>query len=128
MRFLYAMNLTDEYDIASLPEWFENYEVPVDMHGFISESMVSILQHLPEIDEKIIRFVKGWEYSRIPKIDKSILRLATNEILYNDSIPVGVSINEAVELSKKYSGENSFRFLNGILGNIAREGESTCNP
>ncbi len=124
MKFLYAMNMIEDYDLALIPDWLSDFEVPEELHTFIIDSMTSTVKHLEAIDEHIIQYVKGWEYSRIPKIDKAILRLATNEILYDERIPVGASINEAVELSKTYSNENSYRFLNGILGNIARQGES----
>ena len=60
------------------------------------------------------------KFDRIAKVDLSILRLAVYEILYRDDIPVNVSINEAVELAKKYSGEKTGSFINGILGNFYR--------
>jgi transcription antitermination protein NusB len=76
-------------------------------------------EHAEEIDEAIERTSKHWTISRMPLVDRNILRLATYEILHCDSIPVSVSINEAVEMAKVYGGEDSSRFVNGVLGRIA---------
>lgn len=102
----------------------ESHHLSDKQMAFIRRAISSIVENLEEIDDCIAKHLKGWEYSRLPRVDKAILRLAVNEILYDDHIPVGASINEAVELSKKYSSDTSFRFLNGVLGNIARERES----
>ncbi len=76
-------------------------------------------EHAAEIDETIGRTSKHWTVSRMPVVDRNILRLATYEILHCDSIPVSVSINEAVEMAKTYGGDDSSRFVNGVLGRIA---------
>ena len=74
------------------------------------------------IDEKIGRHLKtGWKLSRISKVSLAILRLAVYEMLYMDDIPVSVSINEAVELSKKYTVQEDTAFINGVLGAVAKE-------
>ncbi len=90
-----------------------------------SESLYNgAVSHLTEIDEMIARNATGWSFERIAKVDLSILRLATYEILYVEKIPEGASINEAVELGKKYGGEKSAKFINGVLGAIARSGST----
>jgi transcription antitermination protein NusB len=63
---------------------------------------------------------KGWKINRISKVDLSILRLSIYEISFMDDIPFNVSVNEAVELAKKYSGEDSGSFINGILGKVTK--------
>ena len=74
-----------------------------------------------EVDKKISENLKpGWKISRISKASLSILRLALYEMMYDDSIPVSVSINEAVELTKKYSVEDEAAFVNGVLGSVAK--------
>ncbi len=74
-----------------------------------------------EVDKKISENLKpGWKISRISKVSLSILRLALYEMMYDDSIPVSVSINEAVELTKKYSVEDEAAFVNGVLGSVAK--------
>lgn len=83
----------------------------------ISQGSVSKLE---EIDQKIEQFSKGWTVDRIARVDLAILRLAMYEILYRSDIPNEVSINEAVELAKKYSTEDSGTFINGVLGQVVK--------
>ncbi len=78
------------------------------------------VENVEEIDAKIQEFAVGWTLSRITKVSLSILRIAVCEILYMDDIPVGVSINEAVELAKQYAGKEDSAFINGVLGSISR--------
>lgn len=80
-----------------------------------------VLEHLAEIDEMIEQKSEGWTLSRISKADLSVMRLAVYELLYDENVPDGVAINEAVELAKLYGGEKSFRFVNGVLATIAKE-------
>lgn len=72
-----------------------------------------------ELDKSISDASNNWSLDRMPSVDRSILRLATYEILFMDEIPVSVAINEAVNLAKKFGGDDSPRFVNGILGRIA---------
>ena len=72
-----------------------------------------------EIDEAIIANLKGWNINRLSKVALSLLRLAIYEMLYVDSIPVKVSINEAVEIAKKYSTQEDAAYINGVLGSVA---------
>jgi len=76
------------------------------------------LQNLPLIDEKISASAINWSIKRMPCLDKNILRLAVFELLFIDSMPVLVSINEAIELAKRYGAEDSPRFINGVLHKI----------
>ena len=79
------------------------------------------IAHLPEIDQAIIKVLKNWEYDRVSLIDKILLRIGTCEIIYFHDIPFQVTINEAIEIGKKYGGEDSGKFINGILDAIAVE-------
>lgn len=72
------------------------------------------------IDSDISKYLKGWNIDRIAKIDLSILRVSIYEMLFRKDIPVNVSINEAIEMAKKYSNQDSGRFVNGLLANFAR--------
>lgn len=74
-----------------------------------------------EIDQKITEYAVGWTIDRMTKVSLAILRLAVAEMMFVEEVPVGVSINEAVELAKKYAGKEDSAFINGILGNISRE-------
>lgn len=93
---------------------------------FLKERWAEVNARIPEIDEILNSTAKGWKTSRFPSCDLAILRLAVFEMEYDDSIPVGVSINEAVELGKEYGGKESPAFINGVLGEIARK--SSAKP
>ncbi len=80
-----------------------------------------LIAFLPDIDEIISQYSKGWKIDRIAKAELAILRLAVYEVKYDDDVPVGVAINEAVELAKKYGEDNGASFVNGILGKVADE-------
>ena len=80
-----------------------------------------VSEHLDAIDEKIAQYAVGWSIDRIARVDLAILRVAIFEMLFLDDVPVGASINEAVELAKTFGGERSYAFINGILGTVADE-------
>ncbi len=79
-----------------------------------------IMEKLPEIDEQIRSAAEGWKPERMNRVDFSIIRLACYEMDYDSQVPERVAINEAVELAKKYGGNESPQFVNGILGKILR--------
>lgn len=93
---------------------------------FLSDYAIDCVKGIKEnqdaIDEIITSNLKsGWKISRISKVSLAILRVAIYEMLYMDDIPVSVSINEAVELSKKYTVQDDTAFINGVLGAVAKE-------
>ena len=92
--------------------------------AYISRILDGVLSHVTELDEKISAASVNWSLERIAKVDLTILRLATYEILYEDDVPGSVAINEAVELANLYSEPSSGRFINGVLGTILRDKEA----
>ena len=109
------------YDREELPEqeklFFEDYELnmkPED-ETYISEKSNKILEKLDEIDGMINQEAKGWTTERMGKIELTILRLAIYEIKFDEDVPAGVAINEAVEIAKKFGQEESAGFVNGVL-------------
>lgn len=86
---------------------------------YVSEKYQKIQEKLPQIDEMINEKAEKWDTARMSKVDLTILRLAVYEIMFDDSVPTGVAINEAVELAKKFGQEASFSFVNGILAKFA---------
>lgn len=80
-----------------------------------------IMNHLQQLDEQIETLSEGWKLKRIGKAELAILRLAIFEIQQDKEVPIGVAINEAVELSKQYGSDKSSKFINGILGKLAIE-------
>jgi N utilization substance protein B len=83
--------------------------------------------NLKELDKRISRVIENWEYDRISVVDKIILRIGACEIIYFDDIPPQISINEAIEIGKKYGGNDSGRFINGVLDAIRKNHESSNN-
>lgn len=85
---------------------------------YITKTLNGVTDKIKEIDEMILANLKNWSIDRIAKIDLAILRLAVYEVKYDDSIPYKVAINEAVELCKMYSTDESPSFVNGVLAKI----------
>jgi N utilization substance protein B len=86
-------------------------------------------KHGPELDNYISRYAIGWNFARISRITASIMRVAMYEILYMPDIPDGAAVNEALEIAKKYEGEEAMAFINGILGSFIRnERGGTVKP
>lgn len=87
--------------------------------AYIEHKVQDILAHLDEIDEIIDSSAQNWKTSRMAKVELTLIRLAVYEIRFEEDIPTGVAINEAVELAKAYGEENSSSFVNGVLARIA---------
>ncbi len=90
---------------------------------FARSLVETTVEHAPEIDTEIETYSVDWSLKRLTKVSLAILRLAVCEILYFEEIPVSVSINEAVELAKKYAEKKDSAFINGVLGSVARARE-----
>lgn len=97
----------------------ENREIADD--AYIHDTYFGVCEHREEIDELINRHAKGWKTNRISRVSRSVLRLCTYELLYCKDIPVSVSLNEAIELSKKYDQEEARAFVNGVLNSVKNE-------
>ncbi len=87
---------------------------------YISVKSNKIIEKLDELDEMINKRAKGWTTQRMAKVDLTILRLAVYEIVFDDDVPTGVAINEAVELAKRFGQEESSGFINGVLAKFAK--------
>jgi len=90
---------------------------------YFNRAFQCIRDNLTDIDKALTEASDGWTVQRMGMADLAILRVAAAELLYIDGIDTGVSVNEAVNLSKKYGSEKSASFVNGVLGTIARQGE-----
>lgn len=107
--------------------WGQPVELPppsadeVAMRKFAEPLIYGVLEHRAELDEVIRKYAENWELHRIANVDRNILRLAIYEMRHREDIPPVVSINEAVEIAKKFSTQDSGRFVNGILDKIKGE-------
>lgn len=123
MQLVYQMDITGDFRVDDLSIVEENIKAAGKRQA--AETLIAVQDHHEEIDSLIIADLDNWAFDRIAKTDLAILRTAIAEMLYVDSIPVNVSINEAVNLAKKYGDERSYAFINSILGKISRRLEST---
>lgn len=92
---------------------------------YAREIVDGVNDHGIEIDEKLQMFAHAWSLDRMPTVDRAILRMAAWEILYNPDVQPAVAINEAIEIAKLYSTDESARFVNGVLGRIAEFRQAT---
>ena len=116
--FLFQVEFQKENIKEQVEDFLDSYgDANYDKNYFL-EIINGVLNSQKEIDELIEKNTKGWESSRIAKMDLPILRVAIYEMKHREDIPVGVSINEAVEIAKKYGSKDSAKFINGLLGQI----------
>lgn len=123
MQVLFQMDSMADYGQDALEVFLRNFEFDESETLYIRESVETIRDNLEEIDNSIKENLEGWSIYRLAKVDLAVLRIAIYEILYRKDIPVEVSINEAIETVKKYSTEDSFKFVNGVLGGFVRNKE-----
>jgi N utilization substance protein B len=120
LQALYTLEIRD-VDVETASHWLLTREIMDDPNAmkFFNHLLASITGHREEIDGYIAKHTFNWDMSRIAIIDKNILRMALAEILYCEDIPPKVSINEAIEIAKKFtSTDKSSKFVNGILDAI----------
>ncbi|MET3616468.1 N utilization substance protein B [Peptoniphilus olsenii] len=120
MQSLYAMEANDDFSEHNLELFLENNNFLGDELDYINRVIPDLLSNIDKIDSTIQKNLKGWTMARLAKVDRQILRIAVYEFLFKDDIPPEVSINEAVEIARLYSTEESPKFINGILGSIYR--------
>jgi transcription antitermination protein NusB len=95
--------------------------LPVEPDPYAADLTAGVGEHRGEIDGLIRRFARGWSLERMPAVDRAVLRLAVFELGWRPDVPTGAVIDEAVELAKRYSTDDSGRFVNGMLSTIAEE-------
>jgi N utilization substance protein B len=104
-----------------------NFEPPQNVMPFLIKLCKGVIKHKPEIDSLIDRFSSNWKIDRISCVDRNVMRIAIFEMLHCDDIPAKVSINEAIDVGKKYGTEESGAFINGILDSIRKLIENEKN-
>ena len=125
-QFIFRAEFYDKGELAEQGQlFFEGLELDgQEIEGgdaeYISGKSTSIIGHLGEIDAMLNEQTTGWTTQRMGKVDLTILRLAVYEIVFDDDVPTGVAINEAVELAKKFGQEESSGFVNGVLAKFVK--------
>jgi N utilization substance protein B len=97
--------------------------LPPEAAPFVDQLVQGVLTHLPELDTLLERLAEHWSVERMAVVDRNVLRCALYELLYLEEIPAKVTINEAIEIAKRYGSEESGAFVNGILDRIVKSDE-----
>ncbi len=118
-KLLFCKDFHDYEELLGQAELYvEEYEFEETVKNDFIKRMESLFSQVSELDEKIAAVAKGWTTGRMGKAELTILRLALFEMLYDDEVPSGVAINEAVELAKIFGGDDSPSFVNGVLAKL----------
>lgn len=124
LLFMTQFNTEKEME-EQLELYFEGLEDTEEKdREYIRTKYSHVLEHLEEIDTQLNEASHGWKTKRMSRVDLTALRLAVYELEFDQDVPVGVAINEAVELAKRFGGDTSGSFVNGILGKIAGAGKA----
>jgi len=121
LQALYQLNITKQDVTALLTQFQEHFLPGGEADEFLRRLVLGVLEHCEELDRLIERYSENWRLDRIDVIDRNILRMALFELLYCEDIPPKVTINEAIDLGKRYGSEDSGSFINGILDRIQNE-------
>jgi N utilization substance protein B len=120
LQVLYQLNITKEDANRALAQFQEHFSQG-EVDEFLTRLVLGVLEHCRELDRLIEQHLENWRLDRINVIDRNILRMALFELLYCEDIPPKVTINEAIDLGKRYGSEDSGSFINGILDRIQNE-------
>jgi 6,7-dimethyl-8-ribityllumazine synthase len=121
LQALYQWNITRQDPFLILDQQKANFSPADEDDGFAQQILMGVLEHYNHIDELIEKFSEHWRLDRISIIDRNILRMAIFELLFREDIPPKVTLNEAIDLGKRFGSEDSSAFINGILDRIQKE-------
>lgn len=116
---LFEKIFNNEDSITEIVENAQEAEL-IKINGFAKTLLSYAQENSDAIDDAITNNLKGWSIQRLPKVSLAVLRLAVAEIMYCEEVPAGVSVNEAVELAKKYGTADDASYINGVLGAVAK--------
>ncbi|MFH1790761.1 MAG: transcription antitermination factor NusB [Candidatus Omnitrophota bacterium] len=122
LKILYAVNIRKDTAAECMDDFWKNQGVKNDeVREFASYLVAGVTENIHAIDEMLRKYATNWQLERMAVVDKNIMRIAAFELLYADNIPAKVTINEAVEMAKKYGDKDSSKFVNGILDKINKD-------
>ena len=116
-----ALSLLYEAEAKSVTPADLLASLPLEPAPFAADLVSGVDRHGAEVDDFIRRFSRGWALERMPAVDRALLRIGVFELLHRPDVPTGAILSEAVELASRYSTEESGRFVNGVLAQIARD-------
>lgn len=118
LKILYQIEIHKEDANTIIERFWEDNPVEEEVRGFAMRIVKGALARISELDEVIVKHTDNWDLSRMALLDKNLLRFAAYELLHMEDIPPKVTINEAVNIAKKFSQEDSGKFVNGVLDHI----------
>jgi transcription antitermination protein NusB len=121
LRVLYQLDITKQGDPKAITQREAHFSSSGGTDEFAERIVLGVVDHAREIDQLIERFSENWRLDRMTLVDRNILRMAIFELLYCSEIPPKVTLNEAIDLGKRYGSEDSGSFINGILDRIQKE-------
>jgi len=121
LQVLYQLDITKQDVIKTLAQFQDHFSGNEERDDFMERLVLGVLEHCQEIDRLIEKYSENWRLVRMNIVDRTILRMAIFELLYCEEIPPKVTLNEAIELGKRYGSEDSGSFINGILDRIQNE-------
>ena len=127
LQALYQDELVLQGERFSFEQFCAHFQVNKKAIAYARTLLVGIHEKEKEIDQHISKHAENWRLERMSVVDRNILRLAVFELIYQKDIPASVAINEAVEIAKRYSTDDSGPFINGILDAMAKEGSLEPN-
>jgi len=122
MQIVYELDASDEMNVEKATSLCEE-RLAGNHRERGSRLLGSMIENLDRVDGMINACSTRWKTSRMPKVDLAIMRLAVSEMLFDDDIPDAVAVNEAINMAKKYSTDNSAGFIHGVLGAISNRGD-----
>jgi N utilization substance protein B len=121
LQVLYQIDITQQDANKTLAQFQGHFSGSDERDDFMEHLVNGVVDHCQEIDQLLERYSENWRLDRMSLIDRIILRIATFELLYCEEIPPKVTLNEAIELGKRFGSEDSGSFINGILDRIQKE-------
>ncbi|MBU0758747.1 MAG: transcription antitermination factor NusB [Candidatus Omnitrophica bacterium] len=121
LKILYKIEIAKDSVDDSFRDFWSSQETSMEVRNFAETLVRGTSENIARLNEIISKYTENWDIKRMAVIDKNIMRLSIFELLYMDDIPAKVSINEAIELAKKYGDIDSGKFVNGILDKVRKE-------
>lgn len=124
LQALYQIEITGDSSIAAVDLFLQHFEGGAKAKEFARRLVSGVVSQRPELDRLIEQSTENWKLARLAKVEHELLRLAAYEVVFCPDIPVPVSLDEAVEIAKRFASEDSAGFINGVLGHIAKSSAS----
>ncbi len=124
LQALYQIEITGDSSIAAVDLFLQHFEGGAKAKEFARRLVSGVVSQRPELDRLIDQSTENWKLARLAKVEHELLRLAAYEVVFCPDIPVPVSLDEAVEIAKRFGSEDSAGFINGVLDHIAKSSAS----